>query len=160
LGLLHDPGRGVHDHRVDRVRDPGPGPDLSVARSAHQLREALNDVATVVQPQDAPATVAPTWEPETSRWSWASSTWRYMRRNPALIVGLCLLLALVAFVVIGHFVVDPEKARPLSVRPLQPPSPALPLGSDKQGRNLLAVMVVGTPQTLQIGILAGLIGVT
>jgi peptide/nickel transport system permease protein len=57
-------------------------------------------------------------------------------------------------------VVDLDKARALSTRPLAAPSPSLPLGSDKQGRNLLAVMVVGTPQTIMIGVLAGLIGVT
>jgi peptide/nickel transport system permease protein len=76
-----------------------------------------------------------------------------------LIVGLCLLLALLAFVVIGHAVVNTDKVRPLSTRPLLPPSPALPFGTDKQGRDLLAVMIVGTPQTLEIGIFAGLIGV-
>ena len=36
----------------------------------------------------------------------------------------------------------------------------LPFGSDKQGRNLFAVMVVGTPLTLRIGLIAGFIGVT
>jgi peptide/nickel transport system permease protein len=85
---------------------------------------------------------------------------RYLRRNPELVIGLCLILALLAFVAIGHFIVDLDKARPLSVRPLAPPSPSLPLGSDKQGRNLLAVMVIGTPQTIEIGVVAGLIGVT
>jgi peptide/nickel transport system permease protein len=90
----------------------------------------------------------------------AAGTWRYMRRNPELIVGLCLLIALLAFVAIGHAVVDLDKARPLSTRALQPPSPSLPFGSDKQGRNLLAVMVVGTPQTIQISLIAGLIGVS
>ncbi|TME90347.1 MAG: ABC transporter permease [Chloroflexi bacterium] len=83
-----------------------------------------------------------------------------MRRNPELLVGLCLLLALLAFVVIGHALVDLDKARPLSTRALQPPSSSLPFGSDKQGRNLLAVMIVGTPQTIEIGITAGVIGVT
>jgi peptide/nickel transport system permease protein len=72
---------------------------------------------------------------------------------------LLLLAALLLFVVIGHFTVDTEQYRPLSVRPLQPPSLALPFGSDKQGRNLYAVMVEGTPLTLRIGLLAGVIGV-
>lgn len=89
----------------------------------------------------------------------AHATWSYMRRNPELIFGLCLLLVLLLFVAAGHLTVDLEKARPLSNRALQPPSPALPFGTDKQGRNLLAVMVIGTPQTLEIGLLAGLIGV-
>lgn len=90
----------------------------------------------------------------------AVGTLRYMRRNPELVVGLCLLGALLAFVAIGHLVVDVDKAKPLSNRPLLPPSPGLPFGTDKQGRNLLAVMVLGTPLTLEVGIGAGLIGVS
>jgi peptide/nickel transport system permease protein len=88
----------------------------------------------------------------------AVATFRYLRRNPALIVGLVLLTILLLFVVIGHFTVKTEQYRPLSVRPLQPPSLKLPFGSDKQGRNLYAVMVVGTPLTLRIGLIAGVIG--
>ena len=107
-------------------------------------------------PQASPRT----WQTRGSRLGvMAGDTLAYMRRNPELIVGLCLLLALLMFVLIGHLMVDLEKARPLSTRVLQPPSPSLPFGSDKQGRNLLAVMVVGTPQTLEIGVFAGLIGV-
>jgi len=113
-------------------------------------------VATVAQEQ-----VLPGWETRASRLGgMASGTWHYMRRNPELLVGLGLFLALLAFVLVGHLTVDLDKARPLSNRALLPPSPALPFGTDKQGRNLLAVMVIGTPQTLQIGILAGIIGVT
>ena len=84
---------------------------------------------------------------------------RYLRRNGALIVGLVLLAALAAFVGVGHLVVDTAKARPLSVPTLRPPSAQYPLGTDRQGRDLLAVMVAGTPLTLRIGFIAGLIGV-
>jgi peptide/nickel transport system permease protein len=85
---------------------------------------------------------------------------RYLRRNPSLGVGIFLLFTLLLFVVIGHLTVDTIQFRPLSTRPLQPPSRELPFGSDKQGRNLYAVMVEGTPLTLRIGLLAGVIGVT
>ena len=88
------------------------------------------------------------------------ATLGYLRRNPALLVGSFFLLALLLFVVIGHFTVDTTEARPLSVRTLRPPSRELPFGSDKQGRNLYAVMVTGTPLTLRIGLIAGVIGVT
>ena len=84
----------------------------------------------------------------------------YLRRNPSLGVGMFLLVALLLFVVVGHFTVDTIQFRPLSVRPLQPPSRELPFGSDKQGRNLYAVMIEGTPLTLRIGLLAGVLGVT
>jgi peptide/nickel transport system permease protein len=74
-------------------------------------------------------------------------------------VGLVLFLLLIFSSVIGSFFVNIEDARPISTLPLQPPSWELPFGSDKQGRNLLAVMVAGTPLTLRIGLIAGFIGV-
>ncbi len=84
---------------------------------------------------------------------------RYLRRNPSLAVGVGLLVFLALFVIIGHVVVDTEKARPLSVRTLQPPSWTYPFGTDRQGRDLLAVIVAGTPLTLRIGFIAGFLGV-
>jgi peptide/nickel transport system permease protein len=103
----------------------------------------------------------PTWETRSGRLSGLTvGALRYMRRNPELVVGLCLLLLLLVFIAAGHLLVNLDQSRALSTRALQPPSPGLPFGSDKQGRNLLAVMVVGTPQTIEIGVLAGLIGVT
>ena len=84
---------------------------------------------------------------------------RYLRRNLSLVVGVGLLVLLALFIVIGHFVVDIEKARPLSVRALQPPSWKYLFGTDRQGRDLLAVMVAGTPLTLRIGFIAGILGV-
>jgi len=82
----------------------------------------------------------------------------YLRRNPSLSVGACLLLILVLFMVIGAFLIDPEDARPLSVPALRPPSAAYPFGTDRQGRDLFAAMVVGTPLTLKIGFIAGFLG--
>lgn len=84
--------------------------------------------------------------------------WRYCRRNPSLVIGSVLFFLLLLSSVIGRFFVDLENARPISVMPLQPPSWEMPFGSDKQGRDLLAVMVAGTPLTLRIGLIAGFIG--
>ena len=86
------------------------------------------------------------------------SAFRYLRRNPSLTVGT-LLVALGLFVIIGSLLVDTEDARPLSVPTLRPPSGDYPFGTDRQGRDLLAVMVAGTPLTLRIGFIAGIIGV-
>ena len=87
------------------------------------------------------------------------AVWRYMRRNPSLVVGLVILLMLVLFVGIGHMVVDTSKARALSVPVIRSPSLQYPFGTDRQGRDLLATMVAGTPLTLRIGFIAGLLGV-
>src|SRR6266849_4174649 len=87
-----------------------------------------------------------------------TSVGRYLRRNPTLMVGLLMLFGLLVFVVVGSFLVDVERARPLSARALKPPGETLPFGSDKQARDLFAVMVAGTPLTLRIGLIAGIIG--
>ncbi len=108
------------------------------------------------------AEVLTTQEPryvEESRSERARSALGYLRRNPSLGIGLLLLLGLILFVVIGHLTVDTIQHRPLSARPLQSPSRELPFGTDKQGRNLYAVMVEGTPLTLRVGLMAGVIGV-
>jgi peptide/nickel transport system permease protein len=84
---------------------------------------------------------------------------RYIRRNPSLALGVALLTLLALFVVIGSLTVDTEDARPLSAPTLQPPSADYPFGTDRQGRDLLAVMVAGTPLTLRIGFIAGFLGV-
>ncbi|MBV9359656.1 MAG: ABC transporter permease [Chloroflexi bacterium] len=84
---------------------------------------------------------------------------RYIRRNPNLGVGLVLLGLLLAFSLIGPMFVDTSNADPLSVEPERPPSLEYPFGTDSQGRDLLAVMVAGTPLTLRIGLIAGFLGV-
>ncbi|HSX81393.1 MAG TPA: ABC transporter permease [Candidatus Saccharimonadia bacterium] len=84
---------------------------------------------------------------------------RYMRRNVSLVVGLLLLLTLALFVGLGHMAVDTSKSRALSAPVLRPPSLQYPFGTDRQGRDLLATMVAGTPLTLRIGFMAGFLGV-
>jgi peptide/nickel transport system permease protein len=83
----------------------------------------------------------------------------YLRRNPTLITGSVLLLLIALFVVVGASVTSPEDARPLSFRPSQPPSAEHWLGTDRLGKDILAVMVEGTPKTIRIGLIAGAIGV-
>jgi peptide/nickel transport system permease protein len=84
----------------------------------------------------------------------------YLRRNTSLLVGIVLLGILVVFMVAGAFIVDTSNAQALSVPALQSPSWDYPFGTDRQGRDLLAVMVAGTPLTLWIGFVAGVIGVS
>ena len=112
---------------------------------------------TVAVRERAPVVVAA----DSSAWADAlRATGRYLRRNPSLVVGSLLLLALLLFLVVGSFMVDPLRARPISVRSLQPPSPGLWFGSDRQGRDLFAVIIVGTPLSLRIGLIAGFLGVS
>src|SRR2546427_9898436 len=83
----------------------------------------------------------------------------YLRRNPSLVVGIALLGALGLFMIIGHLVVDTSKSRPLSAPAVRAPSAEHPFGTDRQGRDLLATMEAGTPLTLRIGFIAGILGV-
>ena len=99
---------------------------------------------------------------------------RYLRRNPLLIGGIGLLVALFGVVVLGYLFYEQEDllgerqgvnglTRALSVEARQKPSwnpfGVYPLGTDEQGRDILAVMIVGTPLTLRIGLIAAAIGV-
>jgi peptide/nickel transport system permease protein len=84
---------------------------------------------------------------------------QYINRNRQLAVGLTFLTLLLLFVVLGHLFYDVSKYRPLSVLPGQPPSADYPLGTDSQGRDLLAVMIAGTPLTVYMGLVAGFLGV-
>ena len=83
----------------------------------------------------------------------------YLRRNPELGWGLAVLLGLLLFTGVGRLFIDPEDAYALSVLPDQAPSAEYPFGTDSQGKDLLAGMVLGTGMTLQIGAIAGLIGI-
>ena len=96
---------------------------------------------------------------------WGSSRrrWRsvvlYLGRNRSLGAGLLLLLALFTLVAAGHGFYDVSLAEPLSASPGKAPSARYWLGTDKQGRDLFAVLIVGTWLTAKVGLLAGFIGV-
>jgi peptide/nickel transport system permease protein len=84
---------------------------------------------------------------------------RYLRRNPKLVFGLVLFSILLLFSLLGPLFIDRELARPMSAMPSRPPSTEYPFGTDDQGRDLLAVAVVGLPLTLQVGLIAGLVAI-
>ncbi len=86
------------------------------------------------------------------------SFFRYTRRNIMLAYGFAIIFTLILFWVLARLYVSPEMAKALSVPHLQSPSLEYPLGTDPQGRNILAVMVVGVPLTLYIGLFAGAFG--
>ena len=84
----------------------------------------------------------------------------YLRRNKNLSIGVTLLLIVALFALLGRIFWDISMAAPLSGRANQHPSLDHPLGTDRQARDLLAAMIVGTQKTLYIGLAAGFIGVT
>ena len=82
----------------------------------------------------------------------------YFRRNRRLLVGIILLLILFLFAFGGRLFVDANDAYPLSAPANLPPSREYPFGTDSQGRDLLAVAVMGTYLTSKIGVIAGSLG--
>ena len=84
----------------------------------------------------------------------------YGRRNPELIVGVAMLLLLVLFWIIGPLFIDVKKATPLSTMPDMPPGKGYPLGTESVGRDMLAILLLGTRYSFQIGLIAGTVGLT
>src|SRR5215211_2787746 len=82
-----------------------------------------------------------------------------MLRNKTLLFGLILFSLVILFVILGRIFWGVADAAPLSARANLKPSWDHPLGTDRQARDILAVMIVGTPKTLYIGLVAGFIGV-
>jgi peptide/nickel transport system permease protein len=80
------------------------------------------------------------------------------RWSASLIIGIIILAIVIIFSLVGPLLVNPANATVASVLPSQPPSADYPLGTDSQGRDMLTIMVLGTPQTLKIGLIAGLTG--
>jgi len=83
---------------------------------------------------------------------------QYLRRNPQLLIGLLILGTMALIWLIGYFVVDIDNAAPLSGGSDRPPSREYWLGTDSVGRQMLAVMIAGIPKSLEIGLIAGTLG--
>lgn len=88
----------------------------------------------------------------------SKSIFGFLKRNPKMVLGMFLLGTLLVIAFLGPFVIDVSDAAPMSIRPDQSPNANAWLGSDSQGRSLAALLVKGIPLTLQIGFLAGGIG--
>lgn len=73
--------------------------------------------------------------------------------------GLALLGSIILFSTVGPFFVDADDALVGAVIPRQPPSAEHLLGTDSQGRDMLTLLILATPNTLKIGLIAGAIGV-
>ena len=82
----------------------------------------------------------------------------FLRHNPRITFGLALLAAMIVLWLVGIATIGTSKAVPLSGPPDMEPSAKYPLGTDTAGRQLLPVMIAGIPLTLEVGLLAGGVG--
>ena len=96
------------------------------------------------------------------------SAWRRLRRNPVFLLGLAITIAFLVLALVAPWLApwDPA-AKPLlpdvrpQTNPVPGPEPGHPLGADDKGRDLLSRLLVGSQQTLLVGVLAtffGLVG--
>ncbi|HYN68261.1 MAG TPA: ABC transporter permease [Ornithinibacter sp.] len=94
-----------------------------------------------------------------------ASAWRRLRRDPVFLVGAGITLVFVVLAIISPWIAphDPaaglllDKVRPQS-NPIPGPEPGFPLGADDKGRDFLSRLLVGSRQTLIVGVCATLIG--
>ena len=83
---------------------------------------------------------------------------RISRLDWTLTVGVAILLVILLFALIGPSFFDPRMTNVGAFPPRLAPSNDHWLGTDTQGRDVLAALTYATPQTLKIGFLAGIIG--
>ncbi len=84
----------------------------------------------------------------------------FFRYNMKITIGMFLVLIIVGFGYLGPFFVDLERAEVGTfIPPGQPPSAENWLGTDAQGRDMLAWLIDATPDSLRVGVMAGALGV-
>ena len=76
---------------------------------------------------------------------------RLLGKEPLLTAGVGLLVLITLFALLGPFVVNVDLAQIGAAVPRQRPSAQYLLGTDVQGRDILAALILATPQTLKIG---------
>ena len=85
---------------------------------------------------------------------------RSPRWSASLALGLIIVGAVLLVSLGGARLVNPQDAIVGAVTPSQAPSAQHLLGTDSQGRDVVTMLILGTPQTLKIGLIAGFVGVT
>jgi peptide/nickel transport system permease protein len=84
--------------------------------------------------------------------------------NKKFLIGSSIILIVILFGLLGPLFWDTELAytasSPVNLKPMWMPggNPAHPLGTESNGRDMLAQLIVGIPASLKIGLLAASIG--
>jgi peptide/nickel transport system permease protein len=87
-----------------------------------------------------------------------TSVGRFFWGNWKVSVGLGMILSILLFGWLGPLLRDPDLAL-MGATPLnQSPSAEYPLGTESTGRDILALLIVGTPNSVKVGIIAGAVG--
>ena len=94
-----------------------------------------------------------------------ASAWRRLRRDPVFLLGAAITALFILVAIFSPWIAphDPavglllDKVRPQS-NPIPGPEPGFPLGADDRGRDLLSRLIVGSRQTLLVGVAATVLG--
>lgn len=94
------------------------------------------------------------------------SAWHRLRRDPVFLVGLVIITAFVILAIIAPWIAPHDPAARLLIdqrttsNPIPGPQAGFPLGADDAGRDMFSRLLVGSRQTLIVGVLATLGGLT
>jgi peptide/nickel transport system permease protein len=94
-----------------------------------------------------------------------ASAWRRLRRDPVFLVGAAITIAFIVLAVVSPWIAPHDADARLLIdqvrrqsNPIPGPQPGFPLGGDDKGRDLLSRLLVGSQQTLIVGVAATLLG--
>ncbi len=93
------------------------------------------------------------------------SAWKRLRRNPVFLTGLVITVVFIVLAIISPWIAPwdvtarplLDKVRPQS-NPVPGPEPGHLLGGDDRGRDLFSRLLVGSRQTLVVGVFATIFG--
>jgi peptide/nickel transport system permease protein len=134
---------------------PPPGTDKAPHRTSYgqRRRDRIDALATAGAVDDRPGK------------SLIRSAWERLRRNPVFLIGAAITIAFIILAIISPWIAPWDvTARPLldKVRPQSNPVPGPEaghlLGGDDRGRDLFSRLLVGSRQTLIVGVFATLFG--
>src|SRR5215470_10830527 len=102
---------------------------------------------------DATATLAP------DRTARAPRLWRFVRRNPTLVIGLAILGSMLVAALAAPWIAgDPYSIKP--VQRFKPPSDTLWFGTDNLGRDVYARTIYGARVSLAVGLTVAVVAVS
>lgn len=96
------------------------------------------------------------------------SAWRRLRRNVVFLIGAAIIVAFILLATFAPWLAPHDPSARLLIdevsrqsNPVPEARPGFPLGADDRGRDLLSRLIVGSRQTLMVGVMAtlgGLVG--
>lgn len=99
--------------------------------------------------------------------SLSTDAWRRLRRNPVFLFGAAIIALFVLVAIFANLLAPQDPSVTMLAdqvsrarNAIPPAQPGHPLGGDQFGYDLLSRLIVGSRQTLLVGVLATLIGLT